>query len=402
MVVKRTRRKTPAAAAPARRPGIGVGASLEETPVTLIGHPFAPIGMGEQLRSHVRALSALGLHHRVFDIFRYAGRTDPAHFEVAGSLERRDLPAGIRIFHVNADEVGPVLRDFAARGGDFAAGTNIVVPAWELPRFPEAWKEALGKFDEVWALSHFIEAGLAAAGIASRFVGQTVELGGGARLGRRHFGIRESAFVLLHFFDLSSYASRKNPEAVLEMFRRLRRDDPWRDLSLVLKVKNGERGAGEWAASVAAEGQVTVLSDPLDTRGVQSLIAACDCFVSLHRAEGFGRGLGEAMALGRLAMGTGWSGNVDFMTGENSLLVRHRLVPVEVGAYPHGEGQAWAEADVEHACELLRPVLADPDRGPAMARRGQRDVLRSHGNRAVGLRMLARLEAIVAAGAKPG
>jgi hypothetical protein len=398
VVVKRAAKAAPAAA---RRLGVGVGASLEETPITLIGHPYAPIGMGEQLRSHIRALSALGLHHRVFDIFRYAQRVDATHFEVVGERERRDLPAGIRIFHINADEVGPVLREFAARGGDFAAGTNIIVPAWELPRFPAAWTEALARFDEVWALSRFIEASLASAGITSHFVGQSVELGDGVRLPRRHFGIRESAFVLLHFFDLSSYSSRKNPEAVLALFARLRREDPWRDLALVLKVKNGERGAEEWAASVAADPQVTVLSTPLDTEGVRSLIAACDCFVSLHRAEGFGRGLGEAMALGRLALGTGWSGNLDFMNEQNALLVRHRLLPVAEGAYPHGEGQVWAEADVDHAYALLRPVLADVDRGRALARRGQQDVLRSHGNRAVGLRMLERLEAIVAAGAAP-
>ncbi len=384
---------------PTRRLGRGVGASLEETPITLIGHPFAPIGMGEQLRSHVRALSALGLHHRVFDIFRYAERRDQAHFDVAGSLERHDLPAGIRIFHINADEVERVLSAFATRGGDFKAGTNIIVPAWELPRYPAVWAKALRRFDEVWALSHFIEASLASAGIDSHFVGQTVELGSGPLLGRRYFGIRESAFVLLHFFDLSSYASRKNPEAVLDLFSRLRREDPWRDLVLVLKVKDGERGAEDWAASLAADGQVKVLVTPLDTTGVRSLIAACDCFVSLHRAEGFGRGLGEAMALGRLALGTGWSGNLDFMSEENALLVRYELVPVASGAYPHGEGQLWAEADIDHAAALLRPLLADAERGRAIARRGQREVLLSHGNRAVGLRMLARLEAIVAAGA---
>jgi hypothetical protein len=132
--------------------------------------------------------------------------------------------------------------------------------------------------------------------------------------------------------------------------------------------------------------------------GVRSLIAASDCFVSLHRAEGFGRGLGEAMALGRLALGTGWSGNVDFMTERNALLVRYDLVPLPPDAYPYWQGQSWAEPDIDHAWSLLRPVLDDPDRGRAIARRGQLDVLRTHGNRAVGLRILDRLEQIVAAG----
>jgi glycosyltransferase involved in cell wall biosynthesis len=132
---------------------------------------------------------------------------------------------------------------------------------------------------------------------------------------------------------------------------------------------------------------------------VLSLINACDCFVSLHRAEGFGRGPGEAMALGRLAMATGWSGNVDFMTAGNALLVNHAMVELAPDDYPHGQGQAWADPDIAHACALLRPVLDDPARGGAIARRGRAEVLLSHGNRAVGLRILARLERIAAASA---
>jgi len=371
---------------------------LEDTPITIIGHPYAPIGMGEQLRSHVQACTALRLHHRVFDIFRYAQRTDPVHFQVIGDLERRDLPGGIRIFHINGDETGPVIQEFEARGGTFEAGTNIIVPAWELPEYPAAWVENLRRFDEVWALSRFTQNSLTKAGLESHLIGQAVELEAGVNLPRRYFGIRESAFVLLYFFDLSSYSSRKNPDAVLALLDRIRRDDPFRDVQLVLKVKNVERGAEEWAAGMADDPQVKVLATPLDTHGVRSLIAASDCFVSLHRAEGFGRGLGEAMALGRLALGTGWSGNVDFMTERNSLLVDHRLVPLRPDEYPHWQGQSWADPEVDHAWSLLRPVLGDPDRGRAIARQGQMDVLRTHGNRAVGLRILDRLEQIAAAG----
>ena len=367
-----------------------------DLPITMIGHPWAPIGMGEQMRSHIAAATAVHLHHRVFDIFRYAQRVDPAHAAIVAPLEREDLPGGVRIFHINGDEVERVLEAFAARGGDFKSGYNIIIPAWELPHYPAAWAPALAKFDEVWAISAFTQSALAKAGIPSHLIGQAIEGPPGALLPRRHFAIRESAYMILTFFDLSSYASRKNPEAVLTMFDRLRAAHPFRDLLLVLKVKNGERGAEEWAETVASDPQIKVLSTPLDTLGVRSLINASDCFVSLHRAEGFGRGLGEAMALGRLAMGTGWSGNVDFMTAENSLLVGHSVRALAPGDYPFGEGQSWVEPDIDHACALLSPVLADASRGAAIARHGQFEALKSHGNRAVGVRILKRIEAIAA------
>jgi hypothetical protein len=374
---------------------------LDDIPITFIGHPWAPIGMGEQMRSHLAAASAVHLHHRAFDIFRYAQRADPAHAAVLENLERDDVPGGIRIFHINGDEVDRVIEAFEARGGRFADGTNIIVPAWELPQYPPIWRDALRRFDEVWAISRFTQAALAHAGIASHLVGQAVEAPAMSLLPRRHFGIRESAFVLLNFFDLSSYASRKNPEAVLALLARLRAAHPFRDLQLVLKAKNGERDAAEWAAGIAQDPQIKVIATPLDTLGVRSLMNASDCFVSLHRSEGFGRGLGEAMALGRLAMGTAWSGNLDFMTADNALLVNHTMRKLRAGDYPHGAGQRWAEPDVAHAAALLAPVIDDPARGAARAQRGQIEVLRSHGNRAVGVRMLARLEAIAAGLAQP-
>jgi glycosyltransferase involved in cell wall biosynthesis len=372
---------------------------LDDVPITLIGHPWAPIGMGEQMRSHVAALSALHLHHKVYDIFRYAARVDPAHEALIGPREIDSVPGGIRIFHINGDEVERVFEAFVARGNRLDDGINIIVPAWELPAYPAVWAKQLRRFEQVWALSRFIQGGLASAGIDSALVGQSVEPAPGPLLPRRHFGIRESAFVLLNFFDLSSYASRKNPEAVLGLFDRLRDAHPYADIQLVLKAKEGERGAEGWAeqflASHGASNRVVLLSRPLDTMGVRSLIAACDCFVSLHRAEGFGRGLGEAMALGRLALGTDWSGNVDFMTAQNALAVRHRPVALQEGDYPHWQGQSWAEPDVAHAAELVAPYLTDPTRGRPMALRGQVEVLASHGNRAVGLRILEQLNRLV-------
>jgi hypothetical protein len=105
------------------------------------------------------------------------------------------------------------------------------------------------------------------------------------------------------------------------------------------------------------------------------------------------------MFLGRLALATGWSGNLDYMTEENSLLVRHHLVPVGKHEYPYGEGQVWAEPDISHAVELLEGVIADPTRARTTAARGRRDVRLGHSYRALGCRILQRVQEIAA---KPG
>jgi Glycosyl transferases group 1 len=351
--------------------------------------------MGEQLRSHIAACQRVHLPHSVVDIYRYASRTDPDHRRLVEPVEIETPAGGIRVFHVNGDEVESVLRAFAARGGRFDDGYNVIVPAWELPSYPAPWAEQLRRFDEVWALSHFLADSFAAAGLSSTHIGQAVEVPLNYFLPRKYFGIRESAFVVLHFFDLSSYATRKNPDAVLAMFEAFRKRREFADVQLVLKVKRGDVDGEEWLRPIHHRlPEVCCISKPMSAVETRSLINCCDCFVSLHRSEGFGRGTGEAMFLGRLALATGWSGNLDYMTLDNSLLVDHRLVPVGSTDYPFAEGQMWAEPDVDHAVALLDAAVADPAQTRAIAARGRRDIRLGHGYRAVGLRILERVTEI--------
>ena len=189
-------------------------------PITVIGHPFTNIGMGEQLRSCLSSLQSVLLDCRVIDIFRAAPRVDTEYLELVAPIETRELSTGIRIFHVNGDEIDNVLKELSDRRMRFSGGFNILVPAWELPRYPDIWVEAVKKFDEVWALSKFIKMSFDNAGVTSHHVGQSVEVVHRPFLSRKYFGISESAFVFLNYLDLTSYSTRKNPEALLEMFRK--------------------------------------------------------------------------------------------------------------------------------------------------------------------------------------
>ncbi len=367
-----------------------VGMTMAALPrVTFVGHPFSSTGVGEQLRSQVRAAAALQIDPAVYDVFRHAARQDPDLVQFGLQFETPRIGGGVRVFHINGDEVDAVLAALAARAQAFDAGYNVIVPAWELPRYPERWVPGLRQFDEVWALSRFIQSSLTAAGVESHFVGQSVEPRRRPLLSRRYFGMRESAFVFLHFFDTTSYASRKNPMAVVEMFRRLRARHPLADIQLVLKMKTAESMAEHWRARLAALLPEAVLFDQvLSAHETQSLIGNCDCFVSLHRSEGFGRGLGEAMAMGRLALGTRWSGNMDFMSDSDSLLIDCELVPVGPGEYPEWEGQSWAEPSIDHAVALTDGIWDDVARAERLRRAAQTAALARSGDKAVGVRIL--------------
>lgn len=367
-----------------------------EKPVTVVGHPFSTTGMGEQFRAGLAALRAAGINPGIFDVYRYAPRTDVAHLELVGSDEASDLPhGGLRVFHLNGNEVEPAFAHLKSRGIDVEKGTNVVVPAWELPRYPKVWAKELSRFKEVWALSRYTQRIFEDAGLNVQYVGQSIQVPHNCFYPRRHFGIRESAFTLLQFFDTTSFVDRKNPFATIDLYHRLRNARPYADIQLVLKVKHGDEANAQWEAELKrAVPDALIVSGRLETRELHSLISACDCFVSLHRAEGFGRGTGEAMSLGRLALATAWSGNLDYMSSDNSLLVKYRLIDVKKDQYPHWQKQKWADPDIGHALDLLLPVIDDPDRASEMKRAGRRTVENTMSHRAVGVRMAARLRAL--------
>jgi glycosyltransferase involved in cell wall biosynthesis len=352
--------------------------------------------MAEHARSTFRALQAVGVTPALLDVGEAAGAIDPDLAADFGPHLTTSLGRGVNIFGVNGDEAARVIGrlDEAA----FAAGYNIAYPAWELGRYPAEWARVLERFDEVWAPSAFVQQAL--AGAVSRPVHRMplpVDLQLSSFLGRRHFGVPEDAFVVLFFFDLLSFASRKNPAAVLDALELVAARRPDADLLCVIKVRGGpgEPALAELEARVAAlRGRAMLVTGDLSDNEIKNLVRNSDVFVSLHRSEGFGRGMAEAMAFGRPAIATGWSGNVDFMVPGTSLLADHALVPVPPGAYPHGEGQVWAEPSVEHAAGLIEQLLDDPEGARAMGRRARAHVEKTLSLRAAGRRIQARLKAI--------
>jgi glycosyltransferase involved in cell wall biosynthesis len=222
-------------------------------------------------------------------------------------------------------------------------------------------------------------------------------------LGRRHFGIPEDAFVAVFFFDFASFADRKNPEAVLGAFERLAARRPEANIHCVIKSRGGHdmdplKGNGAQdalEARLAALGpRAQALYGDLSDNEIKNLVRVSDVFVSLHRSEGFGRGMAEAMAMGRPAIATGYSGNLDFMPEGTGLLVDYELIPVAPGAYPHGEGQRWADALPEHASRLLEQLLDNPAEARAMGARAKAFIGEHYSTTALGRRYLERLTAI--------
>ena len=369
------------------------------TEVTLVGHCYASIGMSEHVREVYRALRKAGAEARIYDVYGQNEPT-PSQREEFGDTLTQTLAPGLRIFHLNGDEIDLACRTIEAREpGSFARGYNVIYPAWELPIYPDVWARELKRFDEVWAPSEFIRKSVAAAvNIPVLHMPLASEPRVTRDLTRRHFGIPEDRFVVLFLWDALSYVARKNPDAVIEVFKRVIAERPLAPIHLVLKVNNAARDAAAWRRlQIEVESftdRVSFVERTLSDDEVKNLIRCSDCFISLHRSEGFGRGLAEAMYFGVPVIATGWSGNMDFMTADTSFPVDYTLVPVRDGEYPYPSGQHWAEPDLDQATAYLLALLADPERGRAVGRAAGIHMRKCFSHRAQGVRYTTRIAEI--------
>ncbi len=348
-------------------------------------------GRGEDARLTAAALASLGVDTMTLD--RLTG-------EFAGA-ERR--PAAVDIVHHNADSAaGDYV--FSHRTGTSGA-YRIGYWAWELARFPAAWRSAFAYYDEIWTSTRFSYDAIREAAPKPVFLMPmpVVRPPTDPSLTRASFGLPDRKFLFFFGFDFGSFLARKNPQAVLTAFRTAfpRGDD---GVGLVVKTLGGaghEEGLAALMALAKADPRIIVRDHEYNAVEHATLIACCDCYVSLHRSEGFGRGPAEAMAAGKPVIATGYSGNLDYMTAQNALLVDYRLVPVRAGQYPGWEGQSWAEPDVEQAAFHMRRVRDNAAIARRLGRAAAATIAERYDPAAIGRAYLARLRALPVALALP-
>ncbi len=235
---------------------------------------------------------------------------------------------------------------------------RIAAWAWELADFPAEVLATATWADEFWALSEFAATGLRQA-VTDRPVvvmPPGVVVPDAAPLGRAAFGLPQDATLFLFTFDLSGILERKNPLGVIEAFRRA--FAPTDAAHLVLKVNRAEAFAEDFdrIRAACAGRNVTLLTGVLPPADLAALLRMSDSYVSLHRAEGFGFTVAEAMLAGKPVIATDYSATAEFLTEDVGLPVRCRVVELDRDHGPYRAGWHWADPDLDHAAERMRWV----------------------------------------------
>lgn len=357
--------------------------------INLVGYARSETGMGESCRLAARAIESAGLPFGILSV----DLDNLINVDISWAHKEHPVPQyRTNIIHINAPEM-PLIRDRFGEGL-FRGRLNIGYWHWELPEFPDEYVHGFEILDEVWVPTRFVQGSIAAKSSVP-----TVVIPHGVyveelpdHLDRRWFGLPEGRFLFLCMYDSYSIKARKNPQAVIAAFRKLMSDN--RQLRAELVVKINHPTEAETAAlreQLAGIPNVRIIDRVFGRTEAKALIRCADCIVSLHRSEGFGLPLAEAMYLGIPVIGTNWSGNTDFMNANNAGVVNYRLVHVGQDYGPYRAHQVWAEPDIDHATYLMRTMVTDVKWREEIARNGQSTVRGQFSPRETGKRIRERL-----------
>lgn len=361
--------------------------------VNVVGFLQAEMGVGEASRQLLRGVEVSGVP------FTAIADTATLHRQHAG------LVAAATATTVAATTDGPVHRlnvialnadaliEFShARGSGFFAGRRTVgLWFWEVECFPERFAEAFALVDEIWVATEHVRRAIAATTDKPVFViplplpaFPSVPSDATTPTNPAAPTDPTAHFTVTFCFDYASVGERKNPSGAVAAYRAAFPTDgerlpDGRVPRLILKSINADRYAVDREhvlAAISGRSDITLIDDFLDPAENRALIAAADCYLSLHRAEGWGLTMAEAMAAGVPVVATGYSGNLAFMDETNSWLVPYELVAIPPHVREYAGCGRWAEPDIAAAAAALRDIALDPATARNRAERGRRSVQR--------------------------
>ena len=323
--------------------------------VNLIGMFGPDSGLGQSCRLVAKEIMRTDIPVNIINHFNYSYLPQLNHdFEKYYSS---DFSNGINIFHSNMQEL--FMTYFQLGKEKWDKHYNIAFWLWEMQEFPEEWVPMINQLDEIWTPAEFVSNAVRKVTDKPVYtIPYAVEAPSDKRYDREYFHLPKDKFLFLMLFDRKSITERKNPLGVIWAFKKAfsKGDD---SVGLVVKIGNAREQEIEEVRTALEGYNVYFVEGMLDKVVVNSLIQCADVYVSLHRAEGFGLVLAEAMLLKTATIATNYSANTEFQSKDTSCLVDYKLIPVGKDIYPYKKEYLWADPDVDQAADYMKKLYDD-------------------------------------------
>lgn len=327
-------------------------------------------GIGDSSRAYRQILNDSSFPTAFLNIHSRDHRNQDRSFDPSS----KTLPYGINLMTFSFDYA----RRFSRDQGDsfFRFRYNIGLWFWELEKFPASWHPAFSYYDEIWTATSFCQKSLIEVSpLPVTQIGYPFPLETAPEPNPHGFGLDPDDYHFLFNFDFHSVLHRKNPAGLIAAFQNAFEGRKTKT-RLILKSINAHHhpeAAAQLRESIT-DSRILWFDQHLDGHKMKQLFATADCYISLHRSEGLGLGMARSMAYGKPVIATGYSGNMDFTTPENSLLVRYELTELKQSYGVYEKGNFWAEPDLNHAIELMRWVQENPQAAKRLGERAQSEV----------------------------
>ncbi len=351
--------------------------------VNFIGSAQGELGLGQAMRSMVFATLAASIPFIVRK-FKASIPSKQSNDELNQYFsERCQYP--INIICVNPDTLH-LLPSWVSYS-EWAKTYNIGYWFWELENFPKKWKYATNIVDEIWVATDYVASAMRKSGKKVVKIPFPLEFEmPPEEMNKQYFFIDPEKFTYLCSFDFLSSLERKNPQGVIRAFKAAfpKGDDSAR---LIIKTMNGSSHSEQLIKIedlIDGDPRIQIREDYLSQEQMRGLIRSSDCYISLHRAEGLGLGLAEAMYMGTPTIATAYSGNLEFMNEANSILIPHGLIQINEGEYSSGEAQLWAEPDIGVAAQRMKEISSNRALQARIAQIAQNTMHQEHSYQVVG------------------
>ena len=364
--------------------------TLKSGGINLIGLAKGELGIGEDLRMASRAMSSAGVDFSVFN-FPPSCSSREEDTSVA-HLISDELVYNVNMVNLTGFEHSRLLTQMGR--GVFDKRYTIGAWPWELPLWPRPSDIVFKLVDEIWASTKYTVQAYSNSPKPVIHMPMAVDFDSVPSFNRADFGLPDDVYLFIFVFDGLSYMARKNPIAHINAFWKAFPKER-KDVGLVIKTMNAQVDNDIWwefHKMVSKDDRIHVFVETFPKEKVLGLMNCCDAFLSLHRAEGFGRCIAEMMWLGKPVIVTNYSGNTDFTTSDTAFLVDGSLVPVGRNEYIFGEGQLWCDPDVDQAAHHMFKCVEDKDLARKISIAGKNFIRTNYSSKAVGVKYMERLK----------